>query len=344
MSELSEVTASETRGNVGAAAEIVRVGAEVTKAEPPVSVIVTAYGVAPYIAETLDSVFAQTLPVFEVIVVNDGSPDAAELERALAPYMPRLVYIAQENRGAGGARNTGLRAARAPLVAFLDGDDLWEPTYLEEQLRHMRENDLDLSYTDALLFGDSEQAGRTYMEIAPSDGPVSFLSLVRGECNVITSGVVASRAAVFDVGLFDESLRNAQDFDLWARLARRGALLGYQRRVLARYRCREGSLTGDARHRLLRDLRITRHVADTYDLNGDERAEVERMLARHAAAIELERGKRLLAESKFAEAREALEGARRITPGWKLSVALLMLKVAPRLFVKLAGPRLRAGA
>ncbi|HWW75240.1 MAG TPA: glycosyltransferase family A protein [Pyrinomonadaceae bacterium] len=342
---------SESRGDVSAAGgvvrvgdEVVRMGDEVTKAEPALSVIVTAYGVAPYIAETLDSVFAQTLSHFEVILVNDGSPDTPELERALAPYIRRLVYIAQENRGAGGARNTGLRAARAPLVAFLDGDDLWEPTYLEEQLRHVRESGLDLSYTDALLFGDSEQAGRTYMEIAPSDGPVNFLSLIRGECNVITSGVVASRAAVFDVGLFDETLRNAQDFDLWARLARRGARLGYQRRVLARYRCREGSLTGDARHRLLRDLRITQHVADTYDLNEAERAEVERMLARRAAAVELERGKSLLAESKFEEARAALEGARRVTPGWKLTVALLMLRVAPRLFVKLAGPRLRAGA
>jgi glycosyltransferase involved in cell wall biosynthesis len=319
----------------------VSVGREVVEGEPAVSVIVTAYKVAPFIAETLDSVFAQTLGGFEVIVVNDGSPDAAELERELEPYLPRLVYVVQENRGAGGARNTGLRLARAPLVAFLDGDDLWEPAYLAEQLREVGARGLDLAYTDAMQFGDSPLAGKTYMETAPSEGPVNFLSLIRGDCNVITSGVVARRAAVLDAGLFDETLRNAQDFELWARLAHRGARLGYQRKVLVRYRVREGSLSGDVQNRLAREWKVTRHIADAYDLSEDERAEVSRMLARQQAAIDLERGKSLLGEGRFAEAREAIAGARRVLGGWKLTAALLLLKVAPRLLLKLAGGRLR---
>jgi glycosyltransferase involved in cell wall biosynthesis len=318
----------------------VTVGADVVAGVPSVSVIVTAYKVAPFIAETLDSVFAQTLEGFEVVVVNDGSPDAAELERALAPYMLRVVYVVQENRGAGGARNTGLRVARAPLVAFLDGDDLWEPSYLEEQSKEIEARGLDLAYTDALLFGDSPLAGRTYMETAPSEGEVSFLSLIRGDCNVITSGVVARREAVFRAGLFDETLRNAQDFELWARLAHGGARLGYQRKVLVRYRCREGSLSGDAQNRLAREWKVTRHIADAYKLSERERAEVERMLTRQQAAVDLERGKTLLGEGRFAEARACLASARRVLGGWKLTAALLLLKVAPRLLLKLAGGRL----
>jgi glycosyltransferase involved in cell wall biosynthesis len=329
---------SGAREEAGAA---VSVGAEVTASEPSVSVIVTAYKVAPFIAETLDSVFAQTLEGFEVIVINDGSPDSAELERALAPYLPRVVYVVQENRGAGGARNTGLRLARAPLVAFLDGDDLWEPSYLAEQSREIGARRLDLVYADALLFGDSALAGKTYMETAPSDGEVNFLSLVRADCNVITSGVVARRAAVLDAGLFDETLRNAQDFELWTRLAHRGARLGYQRKVLARYRVREGSLSGDAQNRLAREWKVTRHIADAYDLTAQERAEVERMLARQRAATDLERGKSLIAEGRFGEARSAIAAARGVLGGWKLSAALLMLKVAPRLLSKVAGARLR---
>ncbi|MET0648493.1 MAG: glycosyltransferase family A protein [Pyrinomonadaceae bacterium] len=326
------------REEAGAA---ISVGPEVTAGEPSVSVIVTAYKVAPFIAVTLDSVFAQTLKDFEVVVVNDGSPDAAELERVLAPYTARLVYVVQENRGAGGARNTGLRVARAPLVAFLDGDDLWEPTYLAEQLREIEARGLDLAYTDALMFGDSPLAGKTYMEAAPSEGEVNFLSLIRGDCNVITSGVVARRRAVFDAGLFDETLRNAQDFELWARLAHRGARLGYQRKVLVRYRIHEGSLSGDAQNRLAREWKVTRHIADRYDLTGHERQEVERMLERQQAAIDLERGKSLLGEGRFAEAREAIAAARRVLGGWKLTAALLLLKVAPRLLLKLSGVRRR---
>lgn len=331
---------SDVRGEESGAA--VSVGREVKASEPSVSVIVTAYKVAPFIAETLDSVFAQTLKDFEVIVVNDGSPDAEELEQKLEPYRARVVYVVQENRGAGGARNTGLRVARAPLVAFLDGDDLWEPAYLEEQLREVGARGLDLAYTDALMFGDSPLAGKTYMETAPSEGEVNFLSLIRGDCNVITSGVVARREAVFVAGLFDETLRNAQDFELWARLAHRGARLGYQRKVLVRYRIHAGSLSGDAQNRLAREWKVTRHIADAYRLSESEREEVERMLTRQQAAIDLERGKSLIGEGRFAEARAAIGGARRVLGGWKLTAALLLLRVAPRLLLRLAGARLRA--
>lgn len=321
-------------------------GAPAAAAGPAlVSVVVPAYDCAAFIGETLDSVLAQTHTAFEVVVVNDGSPDTPELERSLAPYLARrdgrVRYFEQENRGAGAARNRGILEARGEFVAFLDGDDLWLPTYLAEQLRHLEAEGLDLAYTDALLFGDSPLAGRTYMETSPSEGPVNFVSLIRSDCNVITSGVVARRAAVLDAGLFDETLRNAQDFELWARLARRGARMGYQRKVLVRYRCRDGSLSGDAENRLAREWRVTRHIADTYDLTERERAEVERMLARQQAAIDFERGKSLLREGHFVEARAALTAARRVFPGWKLTAALLMLRVAPRLLQKLAGERLR---
>ncbi len=76
-----------------------------------VSVIIPAYNAAPYIKDTLDSVFAQTYRSFQIIVVNDGSPDTEALEDLLLPYRDRIVYIKQENRGLSGARNTGLRAA-----------------------------------------------------------------------------------------------------------------------------------------------------------------------------------------------------------------------------------------
>jgi glycosyltransferase involved in cell wall biosynthesis len=245
---------------------------------PSVSVVIPAYNVAPYIVETLDAVFAQTFTDFEVIIINDGSLDTDELERALAPYLDRICYVSQENSGAAAARNRGVQQAHGEYIAFLDGDDVWMPDYLDSQLRFMRGGDYDLVYADALLFGDSPVAGKTYMETTPSVGPVTFLSLVRNESHVITSGVVAKRVALIEAGLFDESLRNAQDFELWARLARRGARLAFQRRVLLRYRCREDSLSGDVMNRLAREIRVYRYIADTYDLTPAERAENSRVM------------------------------------------------------------------
>src|SRR3954469_6661492 len=86
------------------------------EATPQVSVIIPAYNIAPYIIETLDSVLAQTFTDYEVIVVNDGSPDTEEFEAAFQPYLDRIVYLKQENGGASLARNTGLHAARGEFI------------------------------------------------------------------------------------------------------------------------------------------------------------------------------------------------------------------------------------
>jgi len=315
-----------------------------TRSSPSVSVVIPTYNVAPFIAETLNSVFAQTFTDFEVIVVDDGSDDAEELERALEPYLERVRYVRQENLGAGAARNRGVQEARGEFIAFLDSDDLWMPEYLEEQVRFLRADGYDLAYADALLFGDSPIAGKTYMQTAPSVGPVTFLSLVRNECNIITSGVVARRCVLVKVGLFNESLRNGQDFELWARLARSGAHLGYQRKVLLRYRCREGSLSGDVMNRLTRETRVYQHIADNYDLTAEERAEVSRTMELQRGAFELATAKLNLLDGQFEEARSSFERAHGVLGGWKLRAVVLMLRVAPRLLRRLALSRLRTAS
>jgi len=306
-----------------------------------VSVVIPAYKIADYIGETLDTVFSQTAPPLEVIIVNDGSPDEAELERALAPYLDRICYIRQDNQGAGAARNRAIREARGEFVAFLDGDDLWMPEYLEKQSEFIRSGRYDLVYADALLFGDSPIAGKTYMETAPSRGDVTFLSLIRYECNVITSGVVARRSALIEAGLFEESLRNAQDFELWARLARKGARLGYQCKVLLRYRCRGGSLSGDLMNRLEREQRVFRFIAETYDLTAVERAEISRGMKLQQAALDLAEGKLRLLGGRFDEARVSFERAHSVLGGWKLRLAMLVLPVAPRLVKRFAQQNMR---
>src|SRR5277367_2362464 len=124
---------------------------------PQVSVVIPAYNAAAYNAGTLDSVFAQTFADFEVVLVNDGSPDTDALEQELKPYLTRIRYFKQANRGPSAARNLGIREAKGMYVAFLDADDFWLPQHLSSQISRLGGNkNLGLVYSDALhLRGDS---------------------------------------------------------------------------------------------------------------------------------------------------------------------------------------------
>ena len=311
---------------------------------PKVSVVIPAYNSARHIGETLDSVFAQLFADFEVIVVNDGSPDTPELERALAPYRGRIVYLTQENAGAGAARNAGLRAARGEFAAFLDADDLWLPSYLGQQLRFLRERACDLVCADALIFGDSKHAGRTFMDAymiaAPSEGRITFLQLLGAERCLITSGVVVRRALVFEAGLFDESLRNAQDYDLWLRLARREASLGFHRAVLLRYRSRPDSLSGDAINMNLRDLRVFDKIERAYGLAPEARAAAAAVIRRRRATLEFENGKLHLLKGEYARASASFAASLGHERSWKPHAAYWMTRAAPGLTRTLYARRL----
>jgi len=334
----------------GSFAVVTRVGSEqaawTTSSEhsnesssPTVSVIIPAYNVAPYIRETLESVFAQSFADYEVIVINDGSPDTEAFENAIEPYRKRIHYISQQNGGASSARNSGIRAAQGEFIAFLDADDLWSSNYLEEQMKFIREQNCDLVCADALISGESRDAGKTYMEAvmetAPGSGEVTFLQLVSAERSLITSGVVARRDLIHEVGLFDLTLRNAQDLDLWLRLARHGARLAYQRRVLLEYRARQGSLSGDAINSHQRELRVFEKIEQSYPLNPSERREVLAVIQKRRALLEYELGKLYLLPGDFARARESFARADSLEPGWKPKVALWLTRVVPNLMKSL---------
>jgi cellulose synthase/poly-beta-1,6-N-acetylglucosamine synthase-like glycosyltransferase len=304
-----------------------------------VSIIIPAYNVALYIAETLDSVFAQTFTDFEVIIVNDGSPDTTELERALEPYLDRIQYLKQENRGASAARNTGLQAAKGDWVAFLDADDLWLPNYLEQQLRFIQQENVDFVCADAAVFSESSVDHQTYMDAlmpatpgeSPANGKVTFLGLVGAEQSLITSGIVSRRAPILEVGLFDEALRNAQDYDLWLRLARHGVRMAYQRQVLLCYRRHENSLSGSALNIYRRELRVFDKIEQAYGLTPAERSEALPVIRHRRATLQFEIGKLHLIEGEFSQARASFLDANRLSRTMKTAIASWTSRLAPRL-------------
>jgi glycosyltransferase involved in cell wall biosynthesis len=297
--------------------------------EPRVSVVIPAYRASGDIAVALDSVFAQTFSLFEVIVVNDGSPDTAELEDALAPYQSRIQYLTQRNLGAGAARNNGIRAARGNLVAFLDADDRWAPEFLQQQVGFLDAHpDCDLVYADAVLSGESPLVGKRFMETAPSIGEVTLISLIEQRCNIILSTVVMRREPLVSAGLFDETLRRGQDFELWMRLALRGATLEYQRIVLAERRVRSGGLSGDSISEIQRALNVLDRFGRMNALPPRAQATLRARTRALIDRLEIEQGKRRILEGDFEAARYHLSATR--DRPLKVRAVLLALRIAPR--------------
>lgn len=302
---------------------------------PLVSVIIPAYNVAKFIGEALNSALAQSFTNYEVIVVNDGSPDTPELERTLAPYLPRIVYLKQENRGVSAARNTGISAARGSLIAFLDGDDVWLPNYLEVQVKRIQaEPSIDVLYPNVLMFGDAaSDDGEEFMTLCPSNGEVTFERLLRQECNVSNCSI-ARKATIMRAGMFDESLRSVEDFDLWLRVIKGGGRIAYHRDVLARYRRRQGSLTADPIWLSEHILAVLEKVKQRDDLTASERATVESQYEHFHALLRLHEGKHAFFSGDTAGAIKGLTEANRFFRNRKTSFTLMMLRVAPRLLLR----------
>ena len=183
-----------------------------------VSVIIPAYNVERFIADTIQSVLEQTFQNFEIIVVIDGSPDrSAYVCRQFTDR--RIRIIEQENRGLAGARNTGIREAIGEYIAFLDGDDMWEPQKLEKHVAHLENNpQVGVTFSRSKLFGGNSAA---YL--------MSFTGKVDGKrllCrNPISNGStpVVRREVLDELRVddeyFDEQFRRNEDIDLWLRVA-----------------------------------------------------------------------------------------------------------------------------
>jgi glycosyltransferase involved in cell wall biosynthesis len=209
-----------------------------------VSVIIPAYNAEATIGRALQSIATQSLPPAEVIVVDDGSKDAsadaAERMRS-AMGATRFVVITQENQGAGAARNRAIAEATQPYLAFLDADDEWLPAKLERSIQVMQEGDYLLvahDYLDTTPDGDRHIDCRQRFE----EGTDPYITLyLKGYIPSIS--VVTKRDAVLAAGGFDETLRNAQDFDLWLKLlAEPGTRFTLFGEALARYHHVAGSI------------------------------------------------------------------------------------------------------
>jgi len=296
---------------------------------PLVSVIIPAYNMAGYIGEALASVWAQTFTDFEVIVVNDGSPDVELLEAALHPWRDKVVYLTQSNSGPSRARNTALRAARGEYVSLLDADDLWTPDHLAVQMEILLSRpEVDVVYPNGVIFGDSPIAGREHREFCPSVGEVTFRSLVAGECNVMVN-ITARRRAVEQAGLFDEELRWCEDFDLWLRMAHQGSRFAYHSRVLVRVRRHAENASADETRMIANQIRVLDKAVRELPLDAGDRAVVAVRRARCHAELRLAEAKRAFLQGNAGEAQRAVRDANQYFGSPRLRMVGWLLRVCP---------------
>lgn len=311
-----------------------RIGRNVTDAAPKISVVIPAYNAAAFIGETLYSVMEQTFRDFEIIVVNDGSPDTESLEKAIENYLEDVIYLKQPNAGAGVARNTAIEHARGQFIAFLDGDDIWFPDFLASQYKFLEDGGFDMVYCDAELFGMSVANRKTFMASAPSAGESDFDSILDLRCNVITSGTLARKQAIERAGTFENERVQAEDFHLWLRMAKSGAKIGYQRKQLLKYRVRLDSLSGDSVSRIKRGIDVFERVGRTIEMTAEQRQIVNRRIRGFEADLAVEQGKAYLLGGHYWEAQNSFQQANRYRRSPKLTAISLLTRIAPKTLVK----------
>lgn len=206
----------------------------------PVSVsgIITAYDRPDFLREAIASALAQTRPLTELIVVDDGSPN--ELASVVASFGDRVRYLRlPTNRGANAARNAGVAAATGEVVAFLDDDDRWQPSKIESQLRRLQAGGYE-----AVLCGWESIDGSERLVHAIDD--VTEAMLRRGNPYCGTSGLVAHRPVLLDEP-FDETLPQGQEWDVYVRLAKRHVLAYVQDALYLRRSGPHASISSSSR-------------------------------------------------------------------------------------------------
>lgn len=297
---------------------------------PRVSVLIPAYNVSAYIGEAIESVFAQTVGGYEIIVVNDGCPDTANLETALRPYLDRIVYRKQANGGPSAARNTALLTARAPIVALLDADDVWVPEYLETQLGILDANPrLALVYPNMRYRSSGPLNGKLVMDLTPSEGEPTFEALVMQRC-IVLNGSAMRRQAVVEAGMWDPASRHSEDYDLWLRIALRHPI-SYHRKPLVQYRIREESLSANVPKMYSGQIYAYDKLLRDQPLTAAQRVLVEQARRQSAALRDLETGRQAFNAGDYQAARQSFEQANAVLRRPKLTATIAALRFAPGL-------------
>lgn len=291
-----------------------------------VSVVITCYNQARFLGEAIESVLAQSYPRFEIIVVDDESPD--NTSEVAADYAEKIQYIRQNNQGVAVARNNGFRASRGDYVMFLDGDDRLLPAALETGLQN-----LEARKDCAFVFGYCQ-----FIDINGAPLPTlehryiereHYLELLR-DCYIWMPAVVIYRRDILaSVGGFDTAVDHACDYDLYLRLTRQFPVHCHNK-IVAEWRLHGGGVHHHSARMLKAALKVYR-------------AQWNFVKANKQYAEAFRKGLRFWQEFYGEQVVENVRAQVRIEGGWKPAVkdSLVLLRHCPHLLARHAGRKVR---
>ncbi len=315
-----------------------RIGRNVFEAPPRISVVITAHNDPAHIRETLDSVVKQKFREHEIIVVNDGTGPSEMFEREIRTRIEDVIYIKQREAGIGAARNTGIVHARGDLIAFIRSGDVWDEDFLSSQYIFLHRHELDLVYCNASIHAKNSVYRRTFTDQYPSEGEVTFASLVERRCNILTSGTMLRKQKLMDTGLFESGHIEKPTFHLWLRMAAAGARIGYQKKILVRSRIVLDKENDDPFERAEGERAVLERVRDTVELSADESQLIKKRIADLDIQLALEQGRTFLKSGDYTEAISAFRVANGLQPSLKLKAITWLTRLAPKTALKFATP------
>jgi glycosyltransferase involved in cell wall biosynthesis len=295
-----------------------------------ISAVIPAYNAGAFISRAIESVLAQTRRADEIIVVDDGSTD--DTAEQAQKYGDQVRYIYQENAGAGAARNTGIKAARYEWIAFLDGDDEWLPEKLRLQLELLQRNP-DLVWVTSNYYRCLCEENRRSPDIATAratrllgskEYSNNFFSIFLQDAYGCTDTIMVKREVLEETGGFRAGQRNAEDMDLWWRIACRQPKIGFVNQPLVVYHLGipQSLSRGQKKWEQYRKM-IERHLILASELGRSDDV-------RPCAAYVLRRWLRgMLFDSQGKEIRQMLRQFPNLLPSWYKAV-MWCLTVFPR--------------
>jgi glycosyltransferase involved in cell wall biosynthesis len=204
-------------------------------AAPLASFVITCHNLGPYLDEAVDSVLAQTIEDYEIVVVNDGSTDEGTCSLLRTYSRPRTRVVHSERRGLPGARNLGVANSRAPFLCMVDADDILEPRYLERSLAAVQPSP-DIAFASHWFRAFGEET----WDWTPTD--CTLATLLRE--NTVNGAALLRRDVFESLGGFDESFTDGcEDWEFWIRATAAGYRGTIIPEFLFRYRRRATSMS-----------------------------------------------------------------------------------------------------